>query len=158
MYARIVNNIIAEIVDFDPAERFHPDVAALFTPTPEGAGIGYTLVDGVWQAPVIPEPTPITPAPGAVPESITYRQFILGLLTASFITQEEALAAASGTIPASIDAIFDTLPIEDAVKAKITFKTMTSVYRSDPIVSAAGTALGQSSSDIDNFFRLAANL
>lgn len=101
---------------------------------------------------------PNPPAPLPVPESITYRQFILGLLAASFITQEEALAAASGTIPACIDDVFDTLPVEDAVKAKITFKTMTSVYRSDPIVTAAGTALGQTSEDIDDFFRLSSTL
>lgn len=158
MYARIVNNTIAEIVDFDPVERFHPDVAALFSPAPEGAEAGAMLVDGVWVNPApAPEPEPVPPTP-PVPASITYRQFTLGLLATSFVSGAEALAMADRTIPASIDAIFDTLAPADALAARITFKTMTAIERAHPLVDQAAAAVGKTPANVDEFFRLAASL
>ena len=36
MWARIVGSIVVEITDVDPADRFHPDVAATFLAVPPG--------------------------------------------------------------------------------------------------------------------------
>lgn len=54
-HARIINNIAQEVIDFDPAGRFHPDVAALFEPVPDEVNQGATLQNGIWTPYVAPE-------------------------------------------------------------------------------------------------------
>lgn len=52
-YARIQNNIIAEIIDIeqDINELYHPSVVQQFQKLDDVAEVGYELVDGVWTAP-----------------------------------------------------------------------------------------------------------
>lgn len=102
--------------------------------------------------------TPPASPPLPVPQSLTYRQFILGLLEISFITEQEAVDAAARVIPAAIDAIFDTLPSSDATKARVTFKTMVTIERVNPLVSSIGTAIGKTEEELNDFFRLAGAL
>lgn len=63
-YARISDNTVIEVIDFDPAGRFTSEIAALFTEVPDGTGINDTLnQDGTWTkwiAPPEPEPTPVS--------------------------------------------------------------------------------------------------
>ena len=57
-YAIIENNRVQDI-SHNPSECFHPDVAKLYdTEVPDDVQVGYELIDGVWTAPVIPEPDP----------------------------------------------------------------------------------------------------
>jgi hypothetical protein len=64
-YARIIDNVVQEVVDFDPAERFHPDVAALFELVPDDVGQNDTRdADGAFTAyvpPVVEQPTAVEP-------------------------------------------------------------------------------------------------
>ena len=67
-WARIIEQdgvqVVAEVVDFDPATKFLPDIAALFVEATEGMVYRARLIDDVWTAP--PEPDPVTP-----PEPVT---------------------------------------------------------------------------------------
>lgn len=79
-YARIINSVAVD-VSTDPANQFHPTIAAEFTQVPDDVVRGSTLVDGAWQAPVPyiepePEPEPEVipePEPEVVPEP-TFKQ------------------------------------------------------------------------------------
>lgn len=63
-YARIIDNVAAEVIDFNPAGRFTGEIAALFSEVPDGTGINDTLnQNGTWTkwiAPPVPEPTPVS--------------------------------------------------------------------------------------------------
>jgi hypothetical protein len=62
---------------------------------------------------------------------------LIALAAAGFISAEEALAAAqTGAVPTATAAIFDLLPAGQALAARITWATMTEVYREDPLVAA----------------------
>lgn len=77
------------------------------------------------------------PQPPVVPPRITRRQLLLALVAAELITPAEGLAAAqSGAVPAAIDGAFAVLAEGDALAARITWATMTLVYRSDPLIAA----------------------
>ena len=62
-YARVINNIAVD-VSADPANSFHPDIAAQFEPVPDEVKQGWVRIDGVWSAPAPtpqPEPVPVYP-------------------------------------------------------------------------------------------------
>lgn len=72
MFARIVNNVVAETYEppiadpatgtrFQLAECFHPEVAAQFVPCPDGIVVGSTFnpSTGAFTAPVAPPPAPV---------------------------------------------------------------------------------------------------
>ena len=69
MWARIIDQAgvetVAEIVDFDPAERFTPEIAAMFVPATAGMVYRAEKRNGAWVAPPEPDPAP-EPAPGPV--------------------------------------------------------------------------------------------
>jgi hypothetical protein len=66
---------------------------------------------------------------------------LIPLAAAGFISAEEALAAAqTEAVPAAIAGIFDLLPAEQALAVRITWATMTEVYRQDPLIQAIVTA------------------
>lgn len=70
-YARIQNNIAVEVIDFDPADRFHPDVAVLFEKVPDDVNQNATRDgQGIWAAYVAPpyvEPVMVPPTPVVAP-------------------------------------------------------------------------------------------
>lgn len=100
----------------------------------------------------------------AVPERLvilTVLQFRKALFLAPtpFITAEEFQD--NTTIPASIEAVFaamPTTPINQQALARGTWFSMQTVSRNDPLVTAAATAWGLSSADVDGFFDLGATL
>lgn len=62
-FARIINDVAVD-VSSNPAEQFHPSIAAEFQPVPDEVRQGWRLVDGQWQAPEpqpSPEPEPTRP-------------------------------------------------------------------------------------------------
>ena len=81
-------------------------------------------------------------APEPVPESITMRQLLIGLMGAEWITPAQADAwSADGTLPLTITAVIDALPTEaERVAARITARKMSSAYRNDPLLIAAAQA------------------
>lgn len=85
-YARITNNTVQEVIDFDPAERFHTTIAAMFTQVPVTAHVGYSLVAGVWTAPA---PVASTPLP------VVYPILTPTLFYVCFTTQERIAIKAS---------------------------------------------------------------
>lgn len=90
---------------------------------------------------------------------LTIRQFMAGLALSGFITQAEAVDRA--TVPAAIDAIFNSLPttpINQQTIARVTWANMNVIARNDPLVVTAGGAFGQTAAQIDAFFEMAAAL
>lgn len=69
-YAWLQAQTIRDICPGNPAESYHPDIAALYdTEVPDEAQNGDSYVDGVWIAKPIPEyvaPTPAAPIPPKV--------------------------------------------------------------------------------------------
>jgi hypothetical protein len=94
-----------------------------------------------------------------LPHEIPQRQLLIALAAAGFISAEEALAAAqTGAVPAAIAGIFDLLPAEQALAARITWATMTEVYREDPLINAIVAAGVASAAQVDELFRVAAGV
>lgn len=64
-YARIANNTVIEVIDFDPAGRFTSEIAQQFVPVPDGTGQHDTdNGDGTFTKYIVPpepEPTPSPP-------------------------------------------------------------------------------------------------
>ena len=63
-FARIVNNTAVDTRTDSPEGCFHPDIAAQFVEVPDQVEDGWTLIEGEWTAPVIPDP--VIPEPVAV--------------------------------------------------------------------------------------------
>ena len=95
-------------------------------------------------------------APPAPVSDLTARQFLSALTLQGIITESEAMDRS--TIPASIAAVFNTLPPAAATVARITWANMTIVPRQDPLVDALGASLNMTPTQIDDFFRQAATL
>jgi len=126
----------------------------------EGAALvpddGTARIGGVWDGAAF---LPPAPALASVPDVITRRQLLIALAAAGFISAEEALAAAqTGAVPAAIAGIFDLLSAEEALAARITWATMTEVYREDPLISAIVAAGVASAEQVDELFRIAAEM
>jgi hypothetical protein len=114
---------------------------------------GTARIGGVWDGVVF---LPPEPAPEPAPNVISRRQLLIALAAAGFISAGEALAAAqTGAVPA---AIFDLLPAEQALAARITWATMTEVYRGDPLIGAIVAAGVATSEQVDALFRMAAGV
>jgi len=117
---------------------------------------GSARIGGVWDGAVFRPPEP---APEPVPGVISRRQLLIALAAAGFISAEEALAAAqTGAVPTAIAEIFDRLPAEQVLAARITWATMTAVYRGDPLIGAIVAAGVASAEQVDELFRGAAGV
>jgi len=117
---------------------------------------GTARIGGVWDGAAF---LPPEPAPEPVPRVISRRQLLIALAAAGFISAEEALAAAqTGAVPAAIGGIFDLLPAEQALAARITWATMTEVYRGDPLIGAIVAAGVATSEQVDGLFLVAAGV
>jgi hypothetical protein len=126
----------------------------------EGAALvpddGSARIGGVWDGAAF---LPPEPAPEPAPNVISRRQLLIALAAAGFISAEEALAAAqTGAVPTAIAGIFDRLPAEQALAARITWATMTEVYREDPLIGGIVAAGVASAEQVDEVFRVAAGV
>ncbi len=88
-----------------------------------------------------------------VPESITFAQLLIGLVTEAWITEADGEAWLSGTLPDPVLALIATLPVEQRFAAKARAIAPSEVLRADPLVQALGTAQGKTSEELDEFFR-----
>lgn len=88
--------------------------------------------------------------------NLTARQFFSALMLDGIITESEAI---NRTIPASVDAFLNTLPDQNQAKiARVTWATMVTIPRNDPLVDLLGAVLNKTPTQIDDFFRQAATL
>lgn len=71
-HARIVAGVAVDVVDADPADLFHPLIAAEFVQVPDEVVPGSALVNGVWIAP----PEVEEPAPVRVPVQMAVIDFL----------------------------------------------------------------------------------
>jgi hypothetical protein len=107
-----------------------------------------------WQA----DQASVAPS-AAVPEAISFRQLILGLLGSGFLTVEQALAAAeSRARPPQLEAIIATLPDEAALAARITWATIAEARRTDPLFATLIAAGHATEAQVDELFRQAVRL
>lgn len=51
MYARCKNEVVVEVISWNPEGRYHPDVAKAFLPAPDDVAVGWTCADGVFAPP-----------------------------------------------------------------------------------------------------------
>lgn len=58
--ARIVDDVAVDVVTGDPAEMFHPDIAAQFEPIPDNVETGWRRdpQTGIWSAPEVAQEQP----------------------------------------------------------------------------------------------------
>lgn len=99
----------------------------------------------------VPDPDPAIVAP--IPD-ITTRQFLIQAAAQGLITAEEAVAAAeTNAIPATIQAVFESLPSEQQIAARITWAKMTIIGREEPLVVLAAAAFNLNGAQTDQFFR-----
>jgi hypothetical protein len=88
--------------------------------------------------------------------NLTVRQFLCALTLEGLITESEAMNRSS--IPVAIDAYLATLPAESATVARITWATMVTIPRNDPLVDLLGAVLNKTPEQIDQFFIQAATI
>ena len=76
-----------------------------------------------------------------VPQSITKRQLLLGLMSDQWIKPAEAEAWADNTaLPGPINDVIEAMPAEHRAAARITAKTMSVAERHDPLLKASAQA------------------
>lgn len=104
-------------------------------------------------------PTPCTAPATRFPQQVTRRQFFQAAAQDGLITQAEALALLSaGTMPASLATAIATLPAAEQFAAQMSILGDAVFSRANPLIAALGTAMGQTSADLDALFTLAASL
>ena len=90
---------------------------------------------------------------------LTPRQLFIGLATAGFISEAEAIAAAAGgAMPAAVEAAIAPLPPEAQLAARITWARMTLVNRTDPLVALLAASQGLGEAELDAFFETCAQV
>lgn len=102
---------------------------------------------------------PSLPAPEPDPIKLTNRQLFAALALTDFITEAEALAAGrTGAVPAMVDAVFASLPEQDAFLARLTWATMREVPRDHSLISAMIAANLATAEQVDAIFTLGASI
>lgn len=125
---------------------------------PPGTYPDYTVIEStvggpgwIWNGQNLASP-PTPPLP--VPAQITRLQLLLGLTRAGLITSAEGEDAAAGIrIPSLIVSVFNALPSDQAVAARIRWNAMTVCERANPLVAAVAAASGKTSQEMDDLFR-----
>lgn len=95
----------------------------------------------------------LPPQPEPVPQSITFAQLLIGLVTEAWITEAEGEAWLAGVLPAQVTALISTLPVEQQFAAKVRAARPSEVLRMDPFVVSMGAAQGKTPEELDQFFR-----
>lgn len=94
------------------------------------------------------------PQPEPVPQSMTFAQLLIGLVTEQWITVEEGRAWRDRVaLPAQVQAVIDALPPEQQFAAETRALAPSEVLRMDPLVVSMGAAAGKTPEEIDDFFR-----
>jgi hypothetical protein len=91
--------------------------------------------------------------PEPVPQSITFAQLLIGLVSEQWVTEAEGEAWLAGMLPAPVLQLIATLPAEQQFPAKARAIRPSEVLRADPLVELLGAAQGKTGEDLDQFFR-----
>lgn len=84
---------------------------------------------------------------------LSFAQLIIGLVAEAWITEADGEGWLTGTLPAAVTAVIDSLPEGQRFAAKARALRPSEVLRADPLVAAMGAAAGKTEAEIDTFFR-----
>jgi hypothetical protein len=93
------------------------------------------------------------PPAAPVPESMTFAQLLIGLVTEQWIMQVEGEAWLQGVLPQQVTGLIGTLPQAQQFPAKARASRPSVILRNDPLVVAMGAAQGKTPAEIDTFFQ-----
>jgi hypothetical protein len=83
---------------------------------------------------------------------LSFAQMLIGLVAEAWITESEGEAWLTGTIPAAVTALIDTLPENQRFAARARAARPSVVLRTDSLVLALGAAQGKTAEELDDFF------
>jgi hypothetical protein len=112
--------------------------------------------NGAFSLAQAPEPTP--PSAEELLEAaragmqLSFAQMLIGLVSEEWITEAEGEAWLTGTTPAAVTALIDTLPQGQRFAAKARAVRPSVVMRTDPLVIALATMQGKTEAELDAFF------
>ena len=154
---RQVDGAVVNVIEVDADSAYTPAEPDLdVVPCSDEVEIGARWLEGAF---VPPDPEPPSVAAEAVPQRISFRQLVLGLLGCGFLTAEQALAAAETRArPPQLDGIIATLPPDAALAARITWAAMSEARRADPLFAALIAAGHATAEQVDDLFREAVAL
>lgn len=90
---------------------------------------------------------------------LSFAQLLIGLVSEGWITIEDGRAWRDRVaLPAQVQALIGTLPEDQQFAVETRAFAPSEVLRSDPLVTAMGTAAGKTEGEIDNFFRTYVNV
>jgi hypothetical protein len=87
-----------------------------------------------------------------VPQSITFAQLLIGLVTEGWITEAEGDAWLEGRLPGAVQVLIGTLSKDQRFAAKARASRPSEVLRSDPLVGLLAAAQGKTQEQLDAFF------
>lgn len=79
---------------------------------------------------------------------LSFSQFLVGLVTEGWISEEEGDAWTEGTLPSSIVTMIQTLPVEQQFAVRTHAKRMTEIARTDTLITLFDVPVDT----MDNFF------
>lgn len=143
-FARIIDGVVDSIT-------FDPDGEGWLS-VPDYVFAGYRRVDGAFVAPEAPPPP--------VPQSLSFAQFLVGLVEQEWITEAEATAWLSGnSLPAAVEAALATLPetAEDGSKPRLRARALalrpSEILRTNELLLMMAAMKGATPEQLDQFFR-----
>ena len=83
---------------------------------------------------------------------LSFAQMLIGLVAEQWVTEAEGEAWLTGTTPAAVTALIDTLPANQRFAAKARAVRPSVVMRTDPLVIALATMQGKTAEELDAFF------
>ena len=101
-----------------------------------------------------PAPSKPSPDPDAIRSrlKLSFAQLLIGLVSESFITEQDGDLWLQGQLPQPVLAIIDTLPLASRFAAKVKATRPSEVLRADPIVWAMADSKGMTPEQLDQFF------
>lgn len=150
MYLAIINeltNLVVNVVQLvEDGQDWEPPVDHISVETTEGA-IGDTYTNGTF---IKPEQPPLSVKPIL---SISKRQLLIALVNNNFISDQEAIdAATSGAIPLSMQGLIVSMA------DKVTWAAMTVIERDHPLVQAFAQGANLDEETLIAFFNQASTL
>lgn len=97
-------------------------------------------------------PLDVAAATVPVPESISFAQMLIGLVSEGWITEQEGTDWLAGTLPTPVETLIGTLPSNQRFAARARASRPSVILRNDPLLIALGAAQGKTSNQLDTFF------
>lgn len=146
--AVIDNGFVVNIIEVD--ESNVPEWCLGYPDATDDAQIGGAY-DG---ARFYPAPIKPSPDPDAIRSrlKLSFAQLLIGLVSESFITEQDGDLWLQGQLPQPVLAIIDTLPLASRFAAKVKATRPSEVLRADPIVWAMADSKGMTPEQLDQFF------